>query len=420
MTVSPGRLSAGNVSTVRPGRLTEASPARPAVLASILLFWCVVAFSRPQFISAGLAIAVGLLFLVILQMTCPSLALPVPMVVLLLIFIWLSISWSDVPQRSALGALATTLVAVLAAATAWRIDALVAMRVVDLALKSCLVASLAMAVALPHVGVEQGAASYGSMVGIYGQKNMLGTMLSLGFATHAATAQFNRIGGWAWFGAYAAAIGWSQSVGTVVSVGVVLAVWFSTHRLGREGSQRRRLLRFGGRLTFGLLALLVLLANVGRVAAGLGRDLSFSGRTDIWQGAWSALQEQLAFGYGWDAAFTDSSVVAISIERYTNWYVTSAHSGFLTVAVQIGMVGLVLALLIPIGVTARALQLYLREPSRETYWLLQIAVVFWTTNLIESRYQWLMWFVLVLAAGLLANRKRGPRVEGQTGKGLAT
>lgn len=105
------------------------------------------------------------------------------------------------------------------------------------------------------------------------------------------------------------------------------------------------------------LPLLVLnLLTVGTVASEalanltkqLPVDSSFTGRTEIWELALTAVSEKPIIGHGF-AAFWDSAGV---IGRQTNfgaeWTATAAHShnSYLDLAVTIGLPGLVLAILI--------------------------------------------------------------------------
>lgn len=77
-------------------------------------------------------------------------------------------------------------------------------------------------------------------------------------------------------------------------------------------------------------------------------DSSFTGRTDIWEFALTAVSEKPIIGHGF-AAFWDSAAV---IARQTNfgaeWAVTAAHShnSYLDLAVTIGLPGLALVVLI--------------------------------------------------------------------------
>jgi len=74
----------------------------------------------------------------------------------------------------------------------------------------------------------------------------------------------------------------------------------------------------------------------------LGRDISLSGRTDIWQGVLEMVKEKPTLGYGFYAAWR-SEQVAYVIERVWVW-TPSAHNSYLHCLVDLGIVGLVLFL----------------------------------------------------------------------------
>lgn len=76
----------------------------------------------------------------------------------------------------------------------------------------------------------------------------------------------------------------------------------------------------------------------------VGRDPSLTGRTGIWGFAIESISEKPVLGYGF-AAFWQSPAIAYSTERQFYWSPSTAHNGYLDIALSIGLTGLVLLIL---------------------------------------------------------------------------
>lgn len=73
----------------------------------------------------------------------------------------------------------------------------------------------------------------------------------------------------------------------------------------------------------------------------VGRDPSLTGRTGIWGFAIESISEKPTLGYGF-AAFWQSPGISYLTERQFYWSPSTAHNGYLEIALSIGLIGLVL------------------------------------------------------------------------------
>ncbi|MBC7767939.1 MAG: O-antigen ligase family protein [Phycisphaerales bacterium] len=90
-----------------------------------------------------------------------------------------------------------------------------------------------------------------------------------------------------------------------------------------------------------VIAGLVLLAP-DLIVAALGRDLTLTGRTDIWEASARFVQSQPWLGYGYYAFWLPDNGPAYWVRDAVQWQVASAHSSWLETALGLGRVGVVL------------------------------------------------------------------------------
>jgi O-antigen ligase len=94
-----------------------------------------------------------------------------------------------------------------------------------------------------------------------------------------------------------------------------------------------------------LLALIALLALVGYVLTGpvaalLGRDTTFTGRTDIWQQFLYFAHQRPWTGWGWATIATTDHMLPIIRQTLGLPYIQTPHSGYLSLVVELGYPGL--------------------------------------------------------------------------------
>lgn len=113
----------------------------------------------------------------------------------------------------------------------------------------------------------------------------------------------------------------------------------------------RQHVRHVARVGFGFLVMLVgsltaitlLTLVVMPYAVGfLGKDPTLSGRTEIWKGVIAAIRERPLLGYGPGLWLDQSRDPARAINRPLGFTVFHAHNGALNIALQLGLIGLVL------------------------------------------------------------------------------
>ncbi|WP_309645466.1 O-antigen ligase [Phenylobacterium sp.] len=250
-----------------------------------------------------------------------------------------SVLWSiepDTTLRRAVALAATTLLGLYLASSLGgrRFAELVALTMLLLALGSYFVC-----LAVPVMGVHQDV-NAGTWRGLWYEKNEMGAMMVYASLAAVAALLTNPRRRLLWGGALVLFIGliiMTRSATSFLSLLIVLggATVFTFMRLGRAAAVVAVWLGVTG---LSALAGLYMFAPTIFYAA-LGKDATFTGRTDIWNAVLRAHEAEPITGYGYAAFWSRNSDIANWIRDALQWRVPSAHNGWLDLLIQLGLVG---------------------------------------------------------------------------------
>ncbi len=205
-----------------------------------------------------------------------------------------------------------------------------------------IIGSFATAMLAPNVGVMS-FEHPGAWCGLWTHKNMMGGIMALGAAVcvSAAIVAPERRRLWV-----VAALGAAMLVLLSTSKTSLLAMLLGLALIA-AGVVLRRGPVFATLVGAGVTAAVVLIASIFLVAPELivqvlGRDLTFTGRTDIWNAAGPAVAARPWLGYGYYAFWLNENGPAYWVRQAVGWNVPSAHSGWLETALGLGRVGVAL------------------------------------------------------------------------------
>jgi exopolysaccharide production protein ExoQ len=117
--------------------------------------------------------------------------------------------------------------------------------------------------------------------------------------------------------------------------------------------------------------------NLDRLTAGLGRDASLSGRTELWRFVAGSIASHPILGHGYGVFWEFSSQEATRIRGAIGWEAPSAHDGYLDLVLDVGLVGLLLYAVAYAVTLRRAIVLFRRGPPSDMNWpLLLLAEIF--------------------------------------------
>jgi exopolysaccharide production protein ExoQ len=202
------------------------------------------------------------------------------------------------------------------------------------ALASCIFALL-----LPKLGLDH-TVHEGAWRGIFTHKNLcaFGMVLFISplFGSEERSTTLPKI-------AYASVVllvlGMTQSRGGWVVFFMYVAAMCTLKGLGKFKRRDSRSLAVMGVLLLAIAGGLIY-QNLASILGLLGRDITLSGRTDIWQAVFESIMRKPLLGYGYGAFWTGLQGESANVILACGWMVPHAHNGFLEVWLQLGLLGL--------------------------------------------------------------------------------
>lgn len=264
----------------------------------------------------------------------------------------------------------------------------------------------------PSVGVTSEGMYIGAMKGLFVDKNSLGYFAVITFVTvgaHAVSATERRERWVAWAGtALSVATILSSGSRTALSVAICAVIlWLVLTALAKA---RRPLLLpvLGWVLVVGIIGWVVA-ANFQTILALLGRDPTLTGRSKIWTVVMSAIVARPVTGYGWKALWLAGSPTTEKLwaANYNVPFYT-AHNGYLDITAQLGVIGLILAMIFLVSLGVAAAKKYTCNPSRAAFWplvLLAVALISNSTEVVALTNT--TWVLLVALSSIITLERRG-------------
>lgn len=201
-------------------------------------------------------------------------------------------------------------------------------------------ATIAIVFLAPAIGLDHSAGHAGDWQGVFTHKNACGRMMVLATAVvlFGGRMTLRRLASLALF---VLVLLMSGSRGAWMIEAGLLLLWLVVWIARRTSAHGRLLLALAAPAVTGGLATLAM-AYASRVAAFLGRDLTLSGRTAIWEQVVHSIAARPLLGYGYDAFWRGMQGPSLEISAALHFIVLHAHNGFLEIVLELGAVGLLL------------------------------------------------------------------------------
>jgi len=268
-----------------------------------------------------------------------------------------------------------------------------------------LIISLILIIVFPNIGIMYLQSVGNCWTGLTSHKNQLGQWASIG-----AIIFFWQY--WNCHGAFRKSvclslsglsfillIGSKSETATLLTLfGIVLMVCLVVIRKIGKGSS-----------LFALIALITLVASIllysqfflngsllNKFFNAIGKDSSFTGRTDIWGIALQTAGKKMLLGYGYGTFWMTNS--ADKIRQICEWDFFSAHNGFLDIYLHLGLLGLVLSMFYIFSAFIGIISIYRRDYKNGILWVIFICVTL-LSNLFESNFGIMaheFWFLSIL------------------------
>lgn len=364
---------------------------------------------EPQPIARVMWLPVYLFLMVVLVREWRALRALAPRVALLGVvtaFCWLSFQWSVTPSDTLRRAFGLTMATAFALYLAARYDWRQLLKLLTAAWIIMVVGCFVFAVFFApwHVMRDE---HPGAWSGLWTHKNTLAAIMSFGCGLMLSAAVLDpRLRPWALAGFVGALILIVFSTGRTALLALAAGIaTLSLFWVMRRGPVAMVVLGAGAVSAAVIMAGLVILAPQVLVEV-LGRDLTFTGRTDIWESLDRAIALRPWLGYGFGAFWVEEQGPRFWVQRDVAWNVIGAHNGWLEIMLAVGRIGLIL-FLIQLAVTAARAARFGLDPIAGVYppVLLAMTLVysFSESYLLSQNIFWVL-YVIVAAKLAIAAR----------------
>jgi exopolysaccharide production protein ExoQ len=225
---------------------------------------------------------------------------------------------------------------------AWRYTWRELVEVIGGAFIALIAGSFAVSILMPNVGIMS-QEHPGAWCGLWTHKNTLGGIMALGVGVCAAAAIVAPARRTLWIATAlgALALVLLSTSKTALLASLLQLVVIGAGIVARRGPIPAIAVAASALGAIILIASLVLLTPEVLVQV-IGRDLTLTGRTDIWDAAAPAVAAKPWLGYGYFGFWIADAGPAYWVRETVQWPVASAHSGWLELALGLGRVGVVL------------------------------------------------------------------------------
>jgi O-antigen ligase len=237
--------------------------------------------------------------------------------------------------------------------------------------------SLLTFIAVPSIGRETALGYERAMRGVFSQKNPMAECMLLGLTCfcYRLLREGIRLRHLAALALLLLCIALGRSA---TSLAVAALVLFATAWLGTVRHPRSRLVLAFGALWTTLAVVTIGLIGPELVFHAVGRDASLTGRGPLWHEVLRVIAKRPLLGHGYAGFWNEDSREVQYLWLKIGWQAPDAHDGYLDVAVELGLVGLLLYALMWGRVMFGALAALRARTLPEAPW----AVLFMLANLV--------------------------------------
>lgn len=115
----------------------------------------------------------------------------------------------------------------------------------------------------------------------------------------------------------------------------------------------------------------------------IGKDRTFTGRTDIWNGLIASIKQAPWLGYGYGVYWLDPMGPSYYVRLVLEWGIPSAHNGWFETALSAGLIAVVLFALLYFVTLLLAID-RIKRGGTETYWAVLSTIMFLMFSMSES------------------------------------
>jgi exopolysaccharide production protein ExoQ len=334
-------------------------------------------------------------------------AMKVPLCWALPILAALSSQWSDIPDISLRRGLLLVGATMIGVYWSIRYSTTAILQLVGWGFGFAAIGSIILTVLFPVFGMDSGDHA-GAWQGMFAQKNALSRAMILAVVAYVCLVLGRVQMKWFWWGG--CAIAFSLLVLSTSKTGLVmlftLLPCIPLLRALRNGSAPRALLfTLVATLSVGCISLFVM-TYADLIVGALGRDLTLTGRTGIWEVLFDKILNRLWLGYGYKGFWRDMDGESADVWYGTFFMSPNGHNGYLDLVLDLGLVGLGIFVLSFISAVARS-AVWLRAHSQPMIAVFPLLYLIYLTlaNVTESSLilepNYIFWLLYVTVVSLV-------------------
>ena len=323
----------------------------------------------------------------------PSLALQIALYAV--VFVFVAVCWRVVLRAAMDAKWILALVAVAVASSAWSLDPVFSarrslvllattvygiyfggrftipeqLRLLSWAFALVIFSNLFMVILMPQYGVDHGV-FLGAWLGAFPQKNltaraMVVAALVFFFARPSPVSRIRWIGVAASLCLVAASRSVTGSIMVIILIVIITVIASPLSKL--KPTALIPVMSGVGALVIPLAFLIW--THQSQLLALVGRDSTLTGRTALWSALLPSVFRRPWLGFGFNAFWSGMQGASYSVQLMMGWHMLRAHSGFLDLCLDLGVLGLATFVAGYLVLSKRALQILRRVPGPESYWL---------------------------------------------------
>lgn len=245
------------------------------------------------------------------------------------------------------------------------------------------VISLILGLFFPQYGVMS-EIHVGAWRGAWVEKNYMGGAMTKGVVIMMCAFAMRPDRGWLWIplGGLCFLLVLLSTSKTALLITLSMMGGFMALRVFRRFPVLRIPLIYTILLGVGIFAALIMTIP-DEMFALIGKDRTFTGRTDIWNGLFASINESPWLGYGYGVYWLDPMGPSYYVRLVLEWGIPSAHNGWLETCLSAGIIAVVLFAVFYVVTLFFAID-RIKRGGTETYWAILSTVMFLMFSMSES------------------------------------
>jgi exopolysaccharide production protein ExoQ len=194
----------------------------------------------------------------------------------------------------------------------------------------------------------------------------------------------------------------SRSATAASGLLTVAATYLWSSRLRDETNRRARSAFIFVSLVLGVVSVLLALGLAPWLVEIYGKDLTLSGRTQIWSASLDGIADEPWLGYGIGGIWVNTGLpTTAALNRAIGFEAAHAHNGTLEMLLELGFIGLALYAALVVGTVRDALRIGDRAPVLRSWILVTLAALL-VMSLSESLFlqSWLGYLLMLRIVGM--------------------